>query len=127
MLISVKDIRTLSPEDSGKVDMAEKYVNEIISKAIENDPINTAPSFKINTGELSKAIGGLTLRVRAEIVHRAKSAGFRITEDVANSVIVLAVPRRGGPGRKPKSATVTVPTGETSQVGVVVANTAAVV
>ena len=114
-IISFQDVSKLREDEQESLNEACAFVNAELEQAFHDDP--SAKAVVIDTGELSKAIGGLPLRIRNHLCSEigAPGTGWKVTDKLDEGKLVIKRKKVYGP-RKPKDEAAT-ETGDDAETG----------
>ena len=95
-MIDPKQLTEMTAADKKSVDAAEKFIDAQINEAIKNSDDPSKLEVSIPTSELSKALGGLTAKVREAVTERYEKGGWKATFIAETGTILIRVKRKGG-------------------------------
>lgn len=96
MALNPYELKALNDDEQAKADAAEKLIDEQIEAEYNANLDKT--SFVVNSSDLSKAIGGLSQKVRKAVLDAYRSEKWKI-EDKGGKV-TLSMPKRRGRRKK---------------------------
>ena len=91
-MLSPKEVKALSEQEEKQLEAAEAYIDGQVQSEYDAEPQQR--EYSIDRAKLSKAIGGLTIKVREAIVDRYGKGGWKV--ELNADAIILRMPKRGG-------------------------------